>query len=165
MMVIVICFENIAAASCYSLWKWCNGRGVRRSISGHKSDRCECKREDHSFHFLTSLRSESPPYVLLEACVPECPLNKIRCSDFYSALLLYARGNTPREFVRGSVAAVWLAGALMHGPARWAAACESAMEVRIVAPIRVPIGTSPISVPITMVLIMPLREAGSATNH
>jgi hypothetical protein len=58
MMVIVICFDNIAAASCYSLWEWCNGRGVRRSISGHKSDRCECKRKDYSFHFFTFSRPQ-----------------------------------------------------------------------------------------------------------
>ncbi len=64
-----------------------------------------------------------------------------------------------------SVATVWLADAVMRRPAYWAAARERAMEVRIVAPVRVPVGTAPISVPVTMVLIMLLREAGSATSH
>jgi hypothetical protein len=82
MMVPVTCFDDIAASRCYSLWKGCNGRSVRCSVSGHESDRCEYTRKQHSFHFLTSLRSESPPCHPSEACVPEWPLNRIKLSNF-----------------------------------------------------------------------------------
>jgi hypothetical protein len=82
-MMPVVRFDNIAAASCYSLWKWCNGRGVGRPVSGHKSERSDCKREDHPFHFSYLLgRSKPPPYDPLNARAHECALNKIWRSNF-----------------------------------------------------------------------------------
>ncbi len=55
MMVIVICFDDFVAITGQSFWNWRNGRSVGRPVSGHESERRECRREDYSLHFLTSL--------------------------------------------------------------------------------------------------------------
>src|SRR6516225_8036257 len=65
-----------------------------------------------------------------------------------------------------SVTAIRLAGAALYDPACRATARERAMEVRIVLPVRVPVGTSPISMPVAMmVVVMLLSESRTATRY
>ena len=64
------------------------------------------------------------------------------------------------------VTAIRLAGAALYDPACRATARERAMEVRIVLPVRVPVGTSPISMPVAMmVVVMLLSESRTATRY
>ena len=64
-----------------------------------------------------------------------------------------------------SVAPIRLAGPAFYDPACRAAAPERAIEARIVLPVHVPIGTSPISMPVAMMVVMLLSESRTATRY
>jgi hypothetical protein len=64
-----------------------------------------------------------------------------------------------------SVAPIRLAGPAFYDPACRAAARERAVEARIVLPVHVPVGTSPISMPVAMMVVMLLSERPIGTSY